>query len=204
MVASAGVLCAGELPAGGLADLVRAAQTGNTDSVGRFLVAISPVVGRACRGVLGPNHADVDDTIQESLFAAVNALPQYRFEGDVRHYVSTIALRLAIAARRRSASRWRRHSSIEVHQVELLPAGDATDHLLDGMVLVKRIIDLLGRAQSEALLMRMLLGLSIDEIATVTGVSANTVKTRLRRGKNVLRQKGDVSGFWKRLLLRTA
>lgn len=191
-------------PDDALVALVRAAQAGSTDGLRQFLVAVAPAVRRTCRGVLGGDHADLEDTIQDSLFAAVKALPHYRFDGDVRRYVGTIALRMAISARRRSADRRRRHASIEVHQIEASTSGEATDSLVDGMVLVRRILDELGRVQSEALLMRMILGLSIEEIAAKTGVSPNTVKTRLRRGKNTLRENGESPGFWKRLFLRSA
>jgi DNA-directed RNA polymerase specialized sigma24 family protein len=36
--------------------------------------------------------------------------------------------------------------------------------------------------------MRVVIGLSIEEIAEATEVSVNTVKTRLRLGKNTLRR----------------
>lgn len=187
-----------------LPSLVRAAQKGSTDGLREFLIAIAPVVRRTCRNVLGGDHADLEDTVQDSLFAAVKALPKYRFDGDVRRYVSTISLRLAITARRRTANRWRQHSVVEAAQVSASPPWEVTDSLVDGMELVRRIMDTLGAVQGEALLMRIILGFSIDEIAAATGVSPNTVKTRLRRGKNTLLEQGDHSGFWKRLLLRTA
>jgi DNA-directed RNA polymerase specialized sigma24 family protein len=42
--------------------------------------------------------------------------------------------------------------------------------------------------------LRLMLGHSIDEIASITGVSVNTVKTRLRLGKNRLREQLERSG----------
>ena len=83
------------------------AKAGHANGVQRFLVAIAPWVRRTCRGVLGAGHPDLDDTIQECLFAAVRALRNYRFDGDIRHYVTKITLRLAIAAKQTNITRWR-------------------------------------------------------------------------------------------------
>jgi RNA polymerase sigma-70 factor (ECF subfamily) len=137
--------------------------------------------------------------MQDSLLACVRALHQYRFDGDIRHYVTKIALRIAIAARRTSASRWRAQDPIEIERAAN-QSGSATEEWSpDEIDLIQRILDNLTRVQSEALLMRVVLGFSIEEIATKTGVSQNTVKTRLRLGKNALRRHTGL-GFWKRFL----
>jgi DNA-directed RNA polymerase specialized sigma24 family protein len=54
--------------------------------------------------------------------------------------------------------------------------------------LVRTLLDDLDEAQAKALLMHIMLGHSLDEIATMTGVSVNTVKTRLRLAKDRLRR----------------
>jgi len=157
------------------------------------------MIRRTCRGVLGSGHADLEDTMQESLLACVRALHQYRFDGDIRHYVTKIALRIAIAARRTSTSRWRAQDPIELERAANQSGTSAEEWSPDEIDLIQRILDNLTRVQSEALLMRVVLGFSIEEIATKTGVSQNTVKTRLRLGKNVLRRNTGL-GFWQRFL----
>ena len=42
--------------------------------------------------------------------------------------------------------------------------------------------------QAETLVMRVVLGFTVEEIAVATDVSVNTVKTRLRLGKKSLRK----------------
>lgn len=185
-----------------LTALVRLAQEGGNEDLRRLLQVIAPTVRRTCRSVLGPQHADLEDTIQESLFAAVKALPKYRFDGGIHRYVTTIALRMAIAARRRTVVRWRQHTPLDEDEMAPTAPSDASDALVDGFAMVRSVLDNLAKVQAEALLMRVILGCSVDEIATMTGVSRNTVKTRLRRGKNALRRDIDKSGFWKRLLSR--
>jgi len=183
---------------------IRAAQEGSTESVRTLLHSVAPTVRRTCRLVLGADHPDLEDAIQDSLFATVQALAKYRFAADLRSYVSTIALRTAIAARRRSAARWRQHEPIEESVHPDSSPWEDTESLIEGMQVINRILEQVTGVQREALLMRVLLGFSVEEIAGLTGVSPNTVKTRLRRGKDALRRGGDKAGFWKRMFARRA
>lgn len=176
------------------------AKAGHPDGLRRFLAAIAPWVRRTCTGVLGSTHPDLDDTMQESLFAAVKALPKYRFDGDIRHYVTKIALRIAIAARRSSTARWRKQDQLAAEPSWEAPESARKEWSGDEIELIRRILDRLSGVQSEAMLMRIVLGFSVEEIANMTGVSQNTVKTRLRLGKDALRKDLRKSSFWRRWL----
>jgi RNA polymerase sigma-70 factor (ECF subfamily) len=54
--------------------------------------------------------------------------------------------------------------------------------------LLRNLLDDLNKEQANVLRLRLMLGHSIDEIAGITGVSQNTVKTRLRLGKIQMRR----------------
>jgi RNA polymerase sigma factor (sigma-70 family) len=177
------------------------AQTGDADGIRRFLTAIAPWVRRTCCGVLGSAHPDLDDTMQECLFASVKALRNYRFEGDIRHYVTKISLRISIAARGTNAARSRNQDLLKSQPPWELAAPIPEEWFPEEIDLVRRILDRLSGVQKEAVLMRVVLGFSLDEIATITGVSQNTVKTRVRLGKNALRKNLRKSPFWRRWLL---
>ncbi|MES1204956.1 MAG: RNA polymerase sigma factor [Pseudomonadota bacterium] len=179
----------------GLAAVVREAQAGNREAVRRFLEVVAPLARQTCRGVLGADHPDLEDVMQECLFASVKALASYRFEGEIGGYVTKIALRLAIAARRRTAARWRSHQSVDTGEIPDIPVSEPPPE----SVSVTRILEDLTPPQSEALFMRIVLGCSIQEIAAKMGVSPNAIKSRLRVGKNVLRHGRGPRGFWKRL-----
>jgi len=192
----------GESLADGLdpvAATVDGALRGDGAGVRRFLEAIAPTVRRTCRGALSAGHPDLEDTIQEAMFAVVRALPRYRSDGHIRGYVSKIALRVARATRRRSAARWRPLDSIDAGETDELAAPAPAPRTNDDTALIKQIFDDLSATQGEALFMRVVLGYSVGEIASLAGVSSNTVKTRLRLGKNALRRLGQRPGFWRRL-----
>jgi len=179
------------LPEGGqqggreLNDLARTALLGDPLLVRQFLGAITPLVCTVCRGVLGRQHPDLEDAIQDCLVEVVRALPQFRFECDAKHYVTKVVLRKAISARQRARERSTRLATMDAHDLSLVSVDDGTEARAD---LVRNLLDELNKDQANVLRLRLMLGHSIEEIAGITGVSQNTVKTRLRLGKIQLRR----------------
>ena len=180
-----------------LTALARAALGNDPDKVRRFLDGIAPTVRRTCRGVMGCTHPDLEDAIQESLIDIVRALPQYRFEADISHYAAKIALRVAIAERRKDRARVESlrlmHQSHESRPSSLDPAGIVAD--VECSWLTRLIVRKLKKAQTEAVLLRFFLGCSVEEIASITSVPINTAKTRLRTGKDKLRRHLEKRGY---------
>ena len=170
-----------------LDSLARAALGHEPAAVRRFLLAISPAIRRACRSVMGAQHTDLEDTIQECLIDVTRALPSYRFEGTLIGYVSKIAVRRALVSRRRSVARVRHLQLLEdLH--DQAPVVDANAAEIERAEVMRDLIRRLRPIQAETLVLRAVLGFSMEEIAQLTEVSVNTVKTRLRLGKNALRR----------------
>jgi RNA polymerase sigma-70 factor (ECF subfamily) len=182
---------------GPLTALARAALGNDPDKVRRFLESIAPTVRRTCRGVMGCAHPDLEDAIQESLIDIVRALPKYRFEADVSHYAAKIALRVAIAERKKVRARVESlrlfNQSRESRPPSLDPTGIVAD--VECSSLTRLIVRKLKRSQAEAVLLRFFLGCSLEEIASITGVPLNTAKTRLRTGKEKLRRHLEKRGY---------
>jgi RNA polymerase sigma-70 factor (ECF subfamily) len=182
---------------GDLTTLAREALGKDPEKVRSFLEGITPTVRRTCRGVMGYAHPDLEDAIQESLIDLVRALPQYRFEADVSHYAAKIALRVAIAERKRDRARVESmrlfHQNIESRPPSLDPAGIVAD--VECSWLTRLVVSKLRTSQTEAVLLRFFLGCSVEEIASITGVSINTAKTRLRTGKDKLRRCLEKRGY---------
>jgi RNA polymerase sigma-70 factor, ECF subfamily len=168
-----------------LNDLARAALLGDPLSVRQFLGAITPLVCTICRGVMGRQNPDLEDAIQDSLVEVVRALPQFRFESDVSHYVTKVTLRKAIGTRERARDREMRLATMDAHDLPFASVDGGSDARED---LIRNLLDELNKEQANVLRLRLMLGHSIGEIAGITGVSQNTVKTRLRLGKIQLRR----------------
>lgn len=163
----------------------RAALGGDPSALRDFLRAVAPIVRRVCRGVMGRDNPELEDAIQDCLIDVARSLPQFRFEGSAEHYVTKIAMRRAIGARDRARVRAKQQATLDAADVAAASVDRTADAHAD---LVRNLLEDLNETQAKALLMRIMLGHSIDEIASMTGVSANTVKTRLRLAKEQLRR----------------
>ena len=150
-----------------------------------------------CRGVLGAGHVDLEDAVQECMIDILRALPKYRVEGAIVHYTNRIALRASIAARKRARSREQRLRALaEQAFVPNLAEGRRSSFPTCGWCAT--LIDELSAVQAETVLMRMVLGCSVEEIAVATQVPVNTTKSRLRLAKDYLRRRLDgEAGGWK-------
>ncbi len=169
------------------AALAQGASAGDPEGARLLFEAITPVVRRVCRGVLGHRHVDLEDAVQECLVDVLRALPQYRSEGHLVHYVTKIAIRRAILTRRRGVRRLRSLRALEDLQgSDVLESsnGSAAEQCRAVSEVIARVSDV----QGETLVLRIILGFSVEEVASIMSVPSNTVRTRLRLAKNALRR----------------
>ena len=96
-----------------LADLAARATHGDVLAMRELLRSVANSLLAAVRAVVGRNAPDVEDIAQETMVAFVQALPAFRGECSVNHYVSRIAVRTAVAARKRRIVRENRADSLE-------------------------------------------------------------------------------------------
>jgi RNA polymerase sigma-70 factor (ECF subfamily) len=171
--------------------LARAAAAGDGAATGQLLRAVAPRLGRVVRAVLGGGHPDLDDAVQQSLIGLVQALPAFRGDCEPIGYATIIAVRTAVATRKRSRTdQSRREDGVEA-DLMAGPDPSAGDELSANRrkELLRDLLDDLPVEQAEALAMRVCLGWSIKEIATHSGAPLNTVRSRLRLAKEALKSR---------------
>jgi RNA polymerase sigma factor (sigma-70 family) len=169
-------------------ELARLAAAGSLRARQLLLEQLAPTVARVASAVLGPSNPDFDDVVQQSLIAVLGALPGFRGECQPAGFASSIAFRVALKHRRRQQTdRLRRD-----YLAQLGPVETNTLDLHDPCQRRRLIRDLLVRLpepQAEALALRVVLGLSLEEVAQTTGVPLNTVRSRVRLAKEALRRR---------------
>jgi RNA polymerase sigma factor (sigma-70 family) len=169
-------------------ELARGAAAGNLRASQLLLEQLAPTVARVASAVLGPANPDLDDVVQQSLIAVLGALPGFRGECQPAGFASSIAFRVALKHRRRQQTdRLRRD-----YLAQLGPTETNTLDLHDPCERRRLVRDLLVRlpeTQAEALALRVVLGLSLEEVAQTTGVPLNTVRSRVRLAKEALRRR---------------
>ena len=180
-----------------LVGLVRRIVAGERRATRAILTAVGPAMVRAIRKVLARSTPDVEDVAQEAMEALIAALPSFRGECTVLHFAWRVAVLTALANRRRLDLRaqW----SVDV------PGSAVTDGVAAGpspaeAVLLRgrrealgALLDELPANQAEVLVLHAALGFTIDEIAAAVGRPAETIRSRLRLAKQVLRERIQAS-----------
>ncbi len=174
-----------------LAGVVRAALANDEAAIQTLLFTVGPHVLRVVRKVLGTRHPDVDDVVQESAFAVLDALHGYRGECSVLHFVCRVAFRVAMTQRRRDAARKRASVRDDDVEVDVLPgASEEPDVTLTRRIAaqaLRELLDTLPMEQAEALALHCALGYTLAEVAALCGAPVETVRSRLRLAKSALR-----------------
>jgi RNA polymerase sigma-70 factor, ECF subfamily len=160
------------------AELARAARHGNRVAFGRLYDKYARMV----HGILlarVPRH-DVDDLVQDVFLAALRQLSSLRDDAAFGGW-------LAMIARNRARDYHRRgHEFIELPPD--LAAGDR--HTPEALAALEAIRSL-PEAYRVPLILRLVEGMSGEEIAERTGLTPASVRVNLHRGMKQLRQKLD-------------
>jgi RNA polymerase sigma-70 factor, ECF subfamily len=150
----------------------------------------------AARRVLGNDH-DAQDAVQDAFSAAFNSIP--RFRGDAG--LSTWLYRIVVNAALMQLRRRRRRSEVGIEDLRfdadrcaalevesLSAAGEQVSESRETREAVRSCIDQLPAIYRSVLILRDLEDLGTGEAAALLGVNANTVKIRLHRARQALKE----------------
>lgn len=156
------------------------------DSFDEFYRASQHRVGTFLYAICG-NLADAQDAAQEAYARAWQRWSTVDTYDDPEAWVRTVGYRLLI-------NRWRKARNRLTAHARLGPAPDAGPPNEDVMALVAALRSL-SPEQRLTITLHHLLDLPVADVARQTGVSVNTVKARLVRGRRILAQllNGDLS-----------
>jgi RNA polymerase sigma-70 factor, ECF subfamily len=171
--------------------LLAAARGGDAAALEAVLEEIQPRVYRFSLKMCG-RAEDAQDVLQETLFAAARTIRDFRGASSVSTWLYTIARSFCIKKRRRSVF------APEVVSLDAQPAATTAastpdperslaDHEL--AVALQAAIAVLEPRAREVLVLRDVEGLSADEVAKVTGLSVQAVKSRLHRARLTVRER---------------
>jgi RNA polymerase sigma-70 factor (ECF subfamily) len=176
------------VPADPLAALCVAAQKGDPQAMQTLLVSVAPAMLRAVRGVLGAHHRDVEDTLQEATHGFVRSLSSFRRECTVLHFACRVAVQTSVVVRRRLRSRGDDRS--EPLETPTLVDGDTPAEVLLAArrrAILRELCDSLPTPQCEALILHVVVGYTVEEVADACRAPPETIRSRLRLAKAALR-----------------
>ena len=159
-----------------LSGTVRAVAAGDRDAFSRLYADFSRMVHAILLGRVP--RRDVDDLVQDVFVTAYTRIRELREPAAFGGWIATIA--------RNRATDYLRQSREQMELPDDLPGGDPieveTFAVLD-------VIRGLPEAYRDTLLMRLVEGMSGQEIADRTGLAPGSVRVNLHRGMKLLREK---------------
>jgi RNA polymerase sigma-70 factor (ECF subfamily) len=144
--------------------------------VDRYGGRLLAVAGRLLR-----SRADAEDAVQRALLQCFTAAATYRAEWAVSTWLYRILTNVCVDELRRRSTRGTGSDSARPERAaeELREPGAFMD--------LHRALDRVPREARVLLALRYVDGLSYGELARIRGISVNTVKSQLARGKALLR-----------------
>jgi RNA polymerase sigma-70 factor (ECF subfamily) len=155
---------------------IRAVAAGDQDAFARLYAGYVRMVHAILLGRVP--RRDVDDLVQDVFISAYTRIGELRDAAAFGGWIATIA--------RNRATDYLRRSREQVELPDELPGGDPIEaETLAVLDAVRR----LPEAYRETLLMRLVEGMSGNEIAARTGLTPASVRVNLHRGMKLLREK---------------
>lgn len=135
------------------------------------------------------NRADAEDAVQRALMRSYSSARSYRPDWAVSTWLYRIATNVCVDELRRRAGRsaLRRAAEDEAGSGRVVADGNGGSRAPGQHLDLRRALSRVPREARVLLALRYVDGLSYRELARVRGISVNTVKSQLARGKSILR-----------------
>lgn len=140
------------------------------------------------------NEVEADDIVQEALEKALRKSGQWRRIGSVRAWLFTTLYRTFLNSRRKAGAQAQPHATDGDMESALVAAGQSEPASQEGPLVWRDVtvaLDRLPEEQRAALLLVTLEDLSYDEAAAVLDIPIGTLRSRVSRARESLRQSMD-------------
>jgi RNA polymerase sigma-70 factor, ECF subfamily len=166
-------------PAGDDTALMAKVAAGDATARARLVRRLLRRVQRLCGALLRSGN-DAQDAAQVSILEIFRSAGSYRGDSSLERWCDRITVRTAIRMSR--AEKRAQRVPVEAYpSASSSPASEET-------VLAQEYLSRISERQRMVLVLRHAFEYSIEEIAELAGISPNTVKDRLLRGRGIMRK----------------
>jgi RNA polymerase sigma-70 factor (ECF subfamily) len=177
----------GRLDDGELLDAFLARDAASSDAAFEVLVRRhGPMVLGLCRGLLRDDHA-VDDAFQATFLVLARRAATIRDRDDVAPWLARVAGRIARRARAEAARRALRERRASADQPAMASAAGKVDH--EAAAMIRAEVDRLPEADRLLLRLTYWQGRTYAEVAALLSWPIGTVRSRLSRARDRLRDR---------------
>ena len=170
-------------------EMIELARSASTDrgAAERIVQMLLPRTRYAVRMLVGM-HAGAEDLVQISIVEILTSLSKYRGEASLKTWADAVTYRVVMRHMKRTRRQERRFQLVA--EVEEPAPGDGNEE--GGREGIRKTLavhlERLTEEKRVTLLLRLVLGHSVTEVADLTGVGVNTARGRLRAGLRELRE----------------
>ena len=165
-------------------ELIRRAAAGNMVAFRAIYDANLSNVTRQVARLVGPNKSEVEDVVQEVFIQAHRSLPKFRADSKLSTWLYRLTWNVTISHLRR------RKKPLELTSLVRFAASRSDWSKLEARDQLRTLyaaLDEMSSSHREAFILFEIEGLSLQEIAELSGDSINTVASRIRRTRERLR-----------------
>jgi len=166
--------------AGDQSDQIAACRRGDRIALEAVFRAHAPDLARLLTRIVGPS-IEVEDLLQETFAAAITAFASFRGEAAIRTWLHRIAIHVAHQYLRRP-----RHRREVALPDEEIAAPEASPELREMTARLYAHLDALDPAKRVALILYVIEGHTVDEIAVLVGASRAATRSRIFWGRRAL------------------
>jgi RNA polymerase sigma-70 factor (ECF subfamily) len=170
-------------------ETIRLAAQGDRQAFGEIYRACSGFVYTVALRILG-NSADAEEVTQEVFIKLFRTLKEFEFRSTFKTWLYRVTANSAINAY--NARKLRRCRSVDFEEVsgvlECPQEQRSSMEYEERQKLMHKLLERLPARQRACMVMREIEGLSCQEIAAALKTNINTVRTWLKRGRELLMQ----------------
>ena len=167
-------------------------RTGDARSIDELFRTHELMVTRVLGRLVGP-VADLEDLTQQVFLEAISAIARFRGEASFKTWLTSIAVHVGQHYLR--AGRIRRHVPLDLVPEEALGREPSPDHKLDRQLderrlgpELHRLLDRVAPKKRIALLLYVVEGHSVEEVAALMGASQTATRSRIFFARRELRK----------------
>ncbi|AYH44811.1 RNA polymerase sigma factor [Azoarcus sp. DN11] len=170
--------------------LVQGILAGNVFAFERLMRQNNRRLFRVARSILR-DDAEAEDAVQDGYIEAHRALAGFRGESQLSTWLTRIVVNQALArrrARRPEASDIALDTLVDEGSDDIIQTPETEAMRAELRRIIEASIDRLPEGHRTVFMLRAVEGLSVDETATVLGISAGNAKVRFLRARAQLRE----------------
>lgn len=180
--------------------LARAFQLGDMAAFDKLVLKHKDKLFNIIYWFLG-DYEEANDCAQETFIKLFRSLKKFRFESAFSTWLYRIAINTSKNRLKSSEYRWKK-KTVPIEKPEGSKGGNPVLEIKDDspspviefekkerLRLIKEAINSLSEEQNRVIVLRDIQGLSYEEISDITGINLGTIKSRIARGRQELRNK---------------